>query len=501
MYKILIVDDEMPALRYLRSIVEKYGQGYEVANTCTSGEAALAHLQKEHIDLLLTDISMPTMDGITLALKARDLQPDIHIIIVTGYADFEYAKGAIQASVEDYILKPVSVSQMKDILQKLRFRMDEEQAERIPHELSAMFTQQPYDLDALTRIFGAGRFYCALLRWGNLGISQGALKTTAVIPLDNQPFYALYGRDEDEQLLFMPASVSAQEFQTIAKYYAQAYRSAATITLLFSRNACLLSSFPDFFSHAAEVMEHTVVIGHQHWGFLSGSPKSDPARHLSNSTLKRLENFITDSNTRMIKDAFVTLAIEWTRDKLPQIYATTMVHQLVYLVLTASPVSGKQQDAIMKEVRDLLSTAGSYGDLMASLYSILFDKGVIKDKKMTTKELYQYAIAYIEENYVKPISIQSVCTEVGISQTYLSRLFRKYGDTSFSTYLTQRRLDAAMELMRQHPDMTLRNVASCVGYEDYAYFSKVFHQVVGCPPSQWIATQQCSTEYSDTIDN
>ncbi len=106
-YKILIVDDEMPALRYLRSIVEKYGQGYEVANTCTSGEAALAHLQKEHIDLLLTDISMPTMDGITLALKARDLQPDIHIIIVTGYADFEYAKGAIQASVEDYILKPI----------------------------------------------------------------------------------------------------------------------------------------------------------------------------------------------------------------------------------------------------------------------------------------------------------------------------------------------------------------------------------------------------------
>ena len=139
-------------------------------------------------------------------------------------------------------------------------------------------------------------------------------------------------------------------------------------------------------------------------------------------------------------------------------------------------------------MRELLISASTYGDLMASLYSVLFDKGAIKDKKLTTEDLYQYAIAYINENYSKAISIQNVCTEIGISQTYLSRLFRKHGNTSFSTYLTQCRLNAAMELIRQHPDMALRNVASCVGYEDYAYFSKVFHQSMGCTPSQW-ATQ------------
>ena len=125
MYKVLIVDDETPALRYLQTIVEKYAPSCEIAGCCTSGEEALARLQKEHIDLLLTDISMPAMDGISLSMEARQMQPDIHIIIVTGYADFEYAKGAIQASVDDYILKPVSVSQMKDALDKLRLRMDE----------------------------------------------------------------------------------------------------------------------------------------------------------------------------------------------------------------------------------------------------------------------------------------------------------------------------------------------------------------------------------------
>lgn len=488
MYKVLIVDDEMPALRYMQTIVEKYAPDYEIAGSCTNGASALERIQKEHIDLLLTDISMPAMDGITLAMKARELQSDIHIIIVTGYADFSYAQGAIQASVDDYILKPVSVSQMRDTLDKLRLRMDEEQAARIPAALGALFSRRPYDEAILTRIFGAGRFHFALLRWGNLGGSRGSLQATSMIPLEDQPFHALYGRDEDEQLLFMSAAVSATEFQSRAKLYASTQRSASTMTLLFSRNAGTLSALPDFFTRAAEVMEYTVSIGHQQCGFLTGGPGTDLTRHLSNATLKRLEYFITDCNTRMIKDSFVALAIDWAREHLPQMYAATMVHQIVHLALSARPVSGKQQDAIMRDVNDLLATASTYGDLMASLYAVLFDKGAIKDKKLSPEDLYQYAVAYISENYAKPISIQNVCAEIGISQTYLSRLFRKHGSMSFSSFLTQCRLNAAMTLMRQHPDMALRNVASCVGYEDYAYFSKVFHQAVGCTPSQYVAS-------------
>ena len=209
MYRVLIVDDETPALRYMQTIVERYAPGFEIAGSCTNGEAALAQLNEHSIDLLITDISMPAMDGITLAHKAREQHPDIHIIIVTGYADFDYAKGAIQAGVDDYILKPVSVSQMKDALDKLRLRLDEEQAQRIPTALTAMFRRLPYDETILSRLFGAGRFHFALLRWGNLGISQGPLKATSLIPLEDQPFHALYGRDEDEQVLFMPSSAGA----------------------------------------------------------------------------------------------------------------------------------------------------------------------------------------------------------------------------------------------------------------------------------------------------
>ena len=86
--------------------------------------------------------------------------------------------------------------------------------------------------------------------------------------------------------------------------------------------------------------------------------------------------------------------------------------------------------------------------------------------------------------------MQSVCEKIGISQTYLSRLFRKYGNTTFNTFLTRCRMDAAIQILQEKPNMLLREVAACVGYEGSSYFSKVFHQYTGKTPSQYFSDVQ-----------
>lgn len=92
------------------------------------------------------------------------------------------------------------------------------------------------------------------------------------------------------------------------------------------------------------------------------------------------------------------------------------------------------------------------------------------------------------ENYAQPLSIPRICTDVGISQTYLSRLLRKYAGTTFNTFLTQCRMDAAKQMLREHPDILLHEVAACVGYDDQSYFSKIFRNETGMTPSQYAAT-------------
>ena len=91
MYRVLVVDDEMPALRFVRSIIEQFAKDFQVVATASSGEHALEHLRQQSVDLLITDISMHGMNGIELAQSARAMQPNIHIIIISGYGEFEYA--------------------------------------------------------------------------------------------------------------------------------------------------------------------------------------------------------------------------------------------------------------------------------------------------------------------------------------------------------------------------------------------------------------------------
>ena len=162
-----------------------------------------------------------------------------------------------------------------------------------------------------------------------------------------------------------------------------------------------------------------------------------------------------------------------------------MCRQLIHQTASVyRPVSGQLEETLL-EFNELIRCAGSYGDLMSCVYTLLFDSSSIRDRKLSTQELYEYAVEYIEKNYAHPLSMQSVCDEIGISQTYLSRLFRKYSDTTFNAFLTRRRMEAAMKLLRDKPDLLLRDVAACVGYDDSSYFTKVFHQYTGKTPSQF----------------
>ena len=134
MYRVLIVDDEMPALRFVRSIIEQFAKGFQVTCTATSGEQGLEYLQQHNVELLITDISMHGMNGIELARAARALQPNIHIVIISGYGEFEYAQGAIQVGVDDYLLKPFRDQELTHAVARVCRRMQPVSAAPAPKE-------------------------------------------------------------------------------------------------------------------------------------------------------------------------------------------------------------------------------------------------------------------------------------------------------------------------------------------------------------------------------
>ena len=121
MIRILIVDDEPHTREFLREKIPIFNADCIVASCCSDGREALEFLERKDasVDLILTDIKMPIMDGLELSQKVRVKYPDIPVVILTGFRDFDFAQQAIQNGVSSYILKPIVNADLKQLLQKM----------------------------------------------------------------------------------------------------------------------------------------------------------------------------------------------------------------------------------------------------------------------------------------------------------------------------------------------------------------------------------------------
>ncbi len=487
-YRVLLVDDEMPALRYTQSIIEKYAPFFEVCGTCASSEKALEYLQDHAVDLLITDINMHGINGIELSKQVHDANPHIHIIIISGYAEFEYAQGAIQASVDEYILKPVSVSQMRTVLNRLKEKLDTEFTLQLSKILPALACNDNINQNDVDLLFGASKYRFALIRFGNLNLRlQDKLLSTSLTQPSYAECYTLRGRDDDEQILVFNEQ-SLEAFLTSISVYMSQRSSGGTWTVVYTSAIQTIGHLYTFINQSLLRLKAQVSIG-RHQMLALGSPlPNNEQEQFTASELRQLSYLATSGKpSKQVKDHFLSVASDWEKTKLTQTQAWVMVRQMVRSLSATIPSLDARMDDTLNEIQDLFQYASSYGDLLMNIYSVLFNETAPQDRKMSTSELYDFAIHYIDEHYSEPLSMQSVSEEMGISKTYLSRLFRNYSDTTFNTYLTRRRMEVAMQLLNSRPNLLLRDVAAFVGYEDASYFSRVFHQYYGMTASVFTA--------------
>lgn len=125
MYKLLIVDDEPLVRRGIKSLVDFDSLKISEVKEASNGEDALEMFKDYLPDIVLVDINMPKINGLSFSEKAKIIKPSVKIAIITGYDYFDYALQAIKIGVDDYILKPVSKSDVQNVIQKLIWKIQE----------------------------------------------------------------------------------------------------------------------------------------------------------------------------------------------------------------------------------------------------------------------------------------------------------------------------------------------------------------------------------------
>ncbi|WP_410744754.1 response regulator [Clostridium neonatale] len=144
MIKILIADDEFVERDGIIFLINKFSFELDIKE-CSDGEEALNYIKENTVDILFTDVKMPFLDGLQLSKKAREIYPNLKIVIFSGFGEFEYAKRAIDIGVSDYILKPINPKEFKETMEKVINDVNEEKKENKNNELR-QFREKEYIL-------------------------------------------------------------------------------------------------------------------------------------------------------------------------------------------------------------------------------------------------------------------------------------------------------------------------------------------------------------------
>ncbi|HEY8498984.1 MAG TPA: AraC family transcriptional regulator [Clostridia bacterium] len=499
---VLLADDEPSALRSLRYAVEKYCKGFEVVYCAKNGQEALdkaIHLQP---DILITDIKMPLLDGIGLVEKVIRFCPSTSSVIVSGYQEFEYAKGAMRLGVVDYLLKPLDVAQLCTLLEKLRVSKltdyynkqvnilnkyvgDADDAHLEEKEMKRYFPFKGYTA-SLIRINGLPSRFTArnIPAW----YDPAKNKENIIDPERYKGVWVVNGRDDAECFIFRAEESNAPCLKELSLSAVSAL-SNAFYTITMAKDIFQLNECKTIARRLWRIIDNNLILGLSHIIDLPGNEDNilkGPAV-LDSIIQNRIAYLVSGGLFDELKNEIISLFNQWELRKCPQIRVEQYIRQIIGIIARVVPSKTAVNVELDILLDEALSLSTTFGELLENIWQIITEITLNHAEKgrIDTLAFFKTIEEYVKQNLRQPLSLESVCSHIGISQTYLSRLFRKYTDMSFNKYITLHRIKEAKKLIDTYSNILVQDVAYAVGYDNPSYFSKVFREVVGVTPTEY----------------
>ena len=533
LYRIMLVDDEEEVRKAMIRKMDWESLGFTVVGDAENGQDALEKLEQLEPDVVMTDIRMPYMDGLTLTARIRENHPSMKILIFSGYDDFEYAKQAIKLNVTEYILKPVNGEELAQILNRIRDSLDEEIEQR--RNISALQASYQGSLPILRELFlndlvsrtADVDSVAAKLREYGIDILDARKWLAAVIHVEKMERTETQILSQHQELI--PISVRGLVEDHLKPYCRFAVFNSAdgiiviaaidegntqtglinvlndickeskrmlevAITVGVGRSCNTLREISRSYQTAVDALGYRAIVGGGKAIYINDvEPVSRGKLQLDLKSESELIAAVKFGPRELIASAVQNLAARMDDAK---------VHARQYQVYMMSIVSCitrmmQQYDLNMSEMLDsddgyASVIEGAYGKEEFAQWLIpiacRMNEALNQERDNTTKKVILEAKDYIQKHYSDPeLSVETLCRHLHMSPAYFSTMFKKETGQTYVNYLTQVRLDKAVELLNETDDKTYM-VAQKVGYQEQNYFSYVFKKRYGVSPTKYRGT-------------
>lgn len=521
--KVLLVDDEKLERILIRKGFPWEENGFEIIGEAESGREALEFIRTRRPDLVLTDISMSNMDGLEFTEKLMEEFPGIHVIIITGYREFDYARKAIKLGVDDFLLKPINVTEVGKVIEKIKAEIfekrevlkEKEEWEKRKNEGEDILRESFFQRLVENRIpeeevlkklpvYGCGALEenscCMILGVKEEGKNSSKNRDKIMEILKEKAFYGcIFFRHYmgDVVLLFMDgkeayARECAEEIFEIARV------EKLEVTIGISRNKQGIPGISQAFEEAGNVHSASVILGQnriltyqdyepmmeQGQGFLD-FPWEDLTLSLKSGMEEKVRDMV-DSYVEMIKnskkmnvDFLKLMAMNMISKE-----SSTMNRYGTNLFQTVG------EDGLIQEILSLQTVDDCHRLLQKSAVWVLkFHEQKSRAVRQENRVVAQ-AVKYIEENFSDPdMSLKKAADTVFSNASYLSRMFKKEMGENLTDYVTKKRIEKSIDLLNT-TDMKVYEIAEEVGFRDPHYFSISFRKQMGVTVKEFRSRNQ-----------
>ena len=535
LYRIILVDDEEEVRKGIIRKIDWEALGFQVVGDAENGQDALEKIEQLEPDVVMTDIRMPYMDGLTLTSWIRQKYPSVKVLIFSGFDDFEYAQKAIKLNVTEYILKPVNVEELTRILNRVRENLEQEIEQRRDVDrlresyLSSLPILRELFLNDMVRGNMPAENIRQKLEEYKIDILGAEKWLTAVINVENEASEET-GLTLHQEKELIPISVKSL-LEDNLKDYCQfmAFNSAVGVTLIAAvdgerKQTSLIDLLGDICKEIKRILQVTVTIG---IGYFSRELEQLPAAYQSAVDALGYREIVGTGKTIYINDMepvsrgklqletrdeadLIAVVKFGTREKIEaaaknfaarmegarvhmrqlQVYQMSIINCLIRLM--------QQQDL---ELGAMFGTDEMYGKVIygnmkpEEFASVITEVGcrmneaMNRERDKTAKKVILEAKQYILDHYQDPeLSVDVMCRQLHMSPAYFSTVFKRETGQTYIAYLTEVRLDKAVELLNTTDDKTYV-IAQKVGYQEQNYFSYVFKKRFGISPTKFRGSQ------------
>lgn len=541
MLKIFLAEDEVVVRETIKRMIPWEELGFELVGEAADGEMALPLLIRQQPDLLITDIKMPFMDGLTLARLAKKEIPGLKVVILSGYDDFNYAKQAIGIGVEDYLLKPITKNALIERLSEIRSRYEHEKTQKEYYE-KFQREMQAYEKNSSRDFFEA-------LVGGSMDMME-VYKRAEKLGLDivaEAYNFLIFTMNCDEDFSGQRDEYSSWEAESLELL--ENFFAGHSSAMLFRSN---IFSYGVLLKGQRETIEENTRVcvdeirkilsrqdGRREWFLAVGqsverlsqiqksyhtASRAFSQRYLYDENIlyydemetmehpggqaetednaylqkvdvnalnpailqKFLSNGLQEETENFVKDYFYAIGQEPMESLVFRNYVILNVRFSVISFIKGLGCDTNEMESA--DTEEVLAESGKNMESAIAYAKKMISQAIeIRDQNSGNKNrsILKTAVDFIDSHYMdEEISLNTVANVANVSSNHFSALFSQNMGQTFIEYLTTLRMNKAKELLRC-TGMRSSEIAGEIGYKDAHYFSYLFKKTQGMTPSDY----------------